>query len=108
MGGCGPGWPEAQAATDVGKEAFDTDCAFVRLVAVNVEGNEFTDATASAGDEPCCDRVAANPSEELVGVADGRRRITVGTKFGDSVLDVVELDGTVGMVVKTGTTRPCG
>jgi hypothetical protein len=43
---------------------------------------------------PACGRVVADPSEELVGVADGGWCIGVGDELSDPVLDVVEPDGT--------------
>jgi hypothetical protein len=136
-GGRGFGWPEAQVAANFGEGAFDADDALVGFVAVNVEGDEFTDATTrvgsgddegsvsgvdavgevcdlgggeepflrvldlgqvdvttwGAGDEPGCDRVVTDPSEELVGVADGGRRIPVGDEVSDPLLDIVETDG---------------
>ena len=137
-GGCSLGWSEAQVAADFGEGSFDADDAFIGLVAVGVEGDEFTDAAAGvgggddegsvsrvdgvsevgdlgggeepflgvldlgqvdvttrgSGDEPGCDRIVADPPEELAGVADRRRRITVGDKMSDPLLDVVQTDGT--------------
>jgi len=124
-------------ASDFGEGPFDANDAFLRLVAVDVEGDEFPDAAAgvgggddegpvagvdgvgevgdlvrreepllgvvvpwqgdvatrAAGDEPGCDRIVTGPSEELVGLADGGRRVAVGVEVGDPFLDVEGTDG---------------
>jgi len=49
-------------------------------------------ATRGAGDESGCDRVVQDSSEELVGVADGGRRVPVGVEVRDPVLDVEDTD----------------
>ena len=40
------GCPLAEVAADFGEGPFDADDAFLRLVAVEVEGDEFPDASA--------------------------------------------------------------
>ena len=49
--------------------------------------------TWGAGDEPSYDRVVADPSHGLVGVAYRGRRIPVGDEVSDPLLDIVETDG---------------
>ena len=50
-------------------------------------------AAGSAGDEPTVDGVVEDPSEELVGLADGGRGVAVGVKVRNPFLDVEDTDG---------------
>ena len=50
-------------------------------------------ATGSAGDESTVDGVVEDPSEELVGLADGGRGVPVGVKVRNPFLDVEDTDG---------------
>ncbi|NOX23941.1 MAG: hypothetical protein GXP36_12770 [Actinobacteria bacterium] len=45
------------------------------------------------GDEASVDGVVEDPSEQLVGLADGGRGVSVGVEVGNPFLDVEERDG---------------